>query len=199
MKIYELSEMKKTFRNKDPYPDIPNSNMQASSRDYVTPTESLYLSRWGANIGTTNTSKSQHEPWMNVGQGIHTTSVGEKHALIINNQNECFAIGGNSYGQLGLENEETIFRPTLIPSLRDMKITKVICGAYHSFVLNSKGEVYAFGLNMKGQLGIGSYDNKKKPTLVTSLLPMGSKNPKSNWIREHSYSRKKIRTHDDNS
>lgn len=38
-----------------------------------------------------------------------------------------------------------------------MKITNIKCGAYHSFVQNSKGEIYGFGLNMKGQLGVGSF------------------------------------------
>ncbi len=38
-----------------------------------------------------------------------------------------------------------------------MKIAKIVSGSYHSFVQNSKGEVYGFGLNIKGQLGIGTY------------------------------------------
>lgn len=37
-----------------------------------------------------------------------------------------------------------------------MKIVNIVCGSYHSFVQNSKGEIYGFGLNMKGQLGIGT-------------------------------------------
>jgi alpha-tubulin suppressor-like RCC1 family protein len=65
-----------------------------------------------------------------------------------------------------------------------MKIIAVYCGAYHSFVQNSKGEIFAFGLNMKGQLGVGSFDNKRKPVLVYSLLPGGAKNPKSNFFIE---------------
>lgn len=65
-----------------------------------------------------------------------------------------------------------------------MKIVKIVCGSYHSFVQNSKGEVYAFGLNIKGQLGIGSYENRKKPSLIFSLLPNGNKNPKSNFFIE---------------
>ena len=63
-----------------------------------------------------------------------------------------------------------------------MKIVAVYCGAYHSFVQNAKGQLYAFGLNLKGQLGIGSFQNKKKPVLVHSLLPGGLKNPRSNFV-----------------
>lgn len=38
-----------------------------------------------------------------------------------------------------------------------MKITAVYCGGYHSFVQNQKGQIFAFGLNLKGQLGVGNY------------------------------------------
>lgn len=74
-----------------------------------------------------------------------------------------------------------------------MKIVNIVCGAYHSFVKNSKGEVYGFGLNIKGQLGIGSYENRKKPSLIYSLLPNGSKNPKSSFFIETSEYKKKLK------
>lgn len=35
------------------------------------------------------------------------------------------------------------------------------------------------GLNIKGQLGIGTFENSLKPKIVVSLLPYGVKNPKS--------------------
>jgi mitogen-activated protein kinase kinase kinase 9 len=63
-----------------------------------------------------------------------------------------------------------------------MKINAVYCSGYHSFVINQKGEIFGFGLNLKGQLGVGSFDNKNKPTLVYSLLPNGNKNPRSNFF-----------------
>jgi mitogen-activated protein kinase kinase kinase 9 len=63
-----------------------------------------------------------------------------------------------------------------------MKIVGVYCGGYHSFVQNENGEIFGFGLNLKGQLGIGNYENKKKKTLVYSLLPNGNKNPRSSFL-----------------
>lgn len=44
---------------------------------------------------------------------------------------------------------------------------------------------------MKGQLGIGSFDNEKKPMLVYGLLPGGSKNPKSHTYMEVNECQKK--------
>lgn len=53
---------------------------------------------------------------------------------------------------------------------------------------------------MKGQLGVGSYDNKKKPTLVYSLLPNGQKNPRSSFFIETNEYKKKTKKHrDENS
>lgn len=49
---------------------------------------------------------------------------------------------------------------------------------------NIKGELYAFGFNMKGQLGLGSHEDRKKPVLVHSLLPGGQKNPKASFFAD---------------
>ena len=50
-------------------------------------------------------------------------------------------------------------------------ISKVFAGAYHSFILTKYGNVYSFGLNNMGQLGVGSLDinHTGVPQLVTAL------------------------------
>jgi alpha-tubulin suppressor-like RCC1 family protein len=65
-----------------------------------------------------------------------------------------------------------------------MKVVSVHCGAYHSFIQNAKGELYGFGLNLKGQLGLGSTEDRRKPVLVHSLLPGGNKNPKASFFAD---------------
>lgn len=57
---------------------------------------------------------------------------------------------------------------------RGTNITKIACGSYHSFALDDKGRVWAFGLNNFGQLGLQTEvgdDNacQLEPTLVESL------------------------------
>ncbi|KAL3892546.1 MAG: hypothetical protein SGPRY_015028, partial [Prymnesium sp.] len=56
-----------------------------------------------------------------------------------------------------------------------LKIRGVYGGAYHSFVLTSRGNVYAFGLNNMGQLGLGdlAVGSTATPTLVTALEEKG--------------------------
>lgn len=52
-----------------------------------------------------------------------------------------------------------------------LPIASLHCGAYHSFARTTHGNVYAFGLNNMGQLGLGSLEPNStgEPTLVTAL------------------------------
>jgi alpha-tubulin suppressor-like RCC1 family protein len=51
--------------------------------------------------------------------------------------------------------------------LPDVKVESIACGAEHSFaVAADTGDLYAWGLNFKGQLGLADYDNRQEPTLV---------------------------------
>lgn len=45
----------------------------------------------------------------------------------------------------------------------------IFCGNHHSFYINTDGQVYGWGLNNHGQLGIGHKDNTSIPTLVKKL------------------------------
>ena len=58
-----------------------------------------------------------------------------------------------------------IYTPTNPPPLRPRP------GAYHSFALTEHGNVYSFGLNNMGQLGLGSLEPNHTgcPTLITAL------------------------------
>jgi len=63
--------------------------------------------------------------------------------------------GLNDFGQLGLSRERTDREvlPTLLDTVSDAKAVKT--GIFHSLVLTHQGEVYSFGDNTFGQLGVG--------------------------------------------
>ncbi|MDR2033769.1 MAG: Ig-like domain-containing protein, partial [Helicobacteraceae bacterium] len=44
----------------------------------------------------------------------------------------------------------------------DREIARIATGGYHSVLLDSKGGVWVAGLNDKGQLGLGNYDNSAR-------------------------------------
>ena len=50
--------------------------------------------------------------------------------------------------------------PAHIQSLAGIGISKVSCGANHSVVLSNSGQIYTFGSNAHGQLGLKSFTGK---------------------------------------
>ncbi|XP_076014530.1 putative E3 ubiquitin-protein ligase HERC1 isoform X2 [Genypterus blacodes] len=59
--------------------------------------------------------------------------------------------------------------PQLVPSLEGLFIEDVAVGCEHVLTLSSTGDVYAWGCNSEGQLGLGHCNPVKEPTLVTAL------------------------------
>eukprot|EP01004_Peranema_trichophorum_P006880 NODE_567_length_2587_cov_49.829545_g486_i0.p1 GENE.NODE_567_length_2587_cov_49.829545_g486_i0~~NODE_567_length_2587_cov_49.829545_g486_i0.p1 ORF type:complete len:806 (-),score=198.91 NODE_567_length_2587_cov_49.829545_g486_i0:116-2533(-) len=91
---------------------------------------------------------------------------------------EVYAWGQNLYGQLGNGDTENRTRPTRIDALNGFEIFSLICGAQHVFVTVKQGQhgdkpdVYGWGYNSNGQLGIGTTVNQLKPIKITTLDKM---------------------------
>ncbi|XP_069495940.1 RCC1 and BTB domain-containing protein 2 isoform X3 [Ambystoma mexicanum] len=84
---------------------------------------------------------------------------------------EVYSWGHNTYSQLGNGTTSPVLIPCQVSiNLLDKKVTAVACGSYHSMVLTSDGEVYAWGYNNSGQVGSGSTANQPTPRRVTSCL-----------------------------
>lgn len=45
----------------------------------------------------------------------------------------------------------------------------MVCGAHHAVALDAKGVVFSWGLNDRGQLGLGDKKNRREPTRVLAL------------------------------
>lgn len=74
------------------------------------------------------------------------------------------------YGQLGIDSPDPRPRPGLVAApLTDANVVQVSCGYYHTIVLGARGDVWTFGRNDYGQLGIGSRDNSWRPQQVKDL------------------------------
>lgn len=67
-------------------------------------------------------------------------------------------MGNNSDGRLGIvekENRKIVNVPVLVERLLDHKIIKISCGSGHTAALSDAGEVFSWGLNQFGALGLG--------------------------------------------
>lgn len=49
-------------------------------------------------------------------------------------------------------------------------VVDIFCSYHSSFYINSKGNVFAWGLNNHGQLGIGTKMNTCAPTLIKAFV-----------------------------
>lgn len=101
---------------------------------------------------------------------------------------EIFAWGLNNYGQLGIGNTKNTFTPTLVEAFVDKPVKKITGGEHHTIALLENGEVYAFGRDDDGQLGLGEDFREErdiveeKPKKVVKKVVKKAKGPTSSKV-----------------
>lgn len=64
-----------------------------------------------------------------------------------------YTTGFGTFGQLGFESNEAQI-PTMVETLQNVKVRRVVCGSLQTWVLTEKGgQVLSFGDNDEGSLG----------------------------------------------
>ncbi|KAJ8785491.1 hypothetical protein J1605_007088 [Eschrichtius robustus] len=93
------------------------------------------------------------------------------HVVLATAEGEVFTWGHNGYSQLGNGTTNHGLVPCHISTnLSNKQVIEVACGSYHSLVLTSDGEVFAWGYNNSGQVGSASTANQPIPRRVTGCL-----------------------------
>lgn len=105
---------------------------------------------------------------------ITTMAAGANHILALNNKGKVYAWGSGQQNQLGRRVVERNSLAGLVPREFGLKgqVTKIACGSYHNFAIDSKGTVYSWGLNSFGETGVAFDEDEAyllKPTIVTAL------------------------------
>ncbi|XP_075588699.1 uncharacterized protein LOC142597649 isoform X2 [Dermatophagoides farinae] len=89
---------------------------------------------------------------------------GWSHLLLLRRDGHVFAMGDNNRGQI-TGNEESSYESMIhIDNLENVEI--ISCGFDNSFSITKKGEIYSWGNNVFGQLGLGDEKNRNTPCLV---------------------------------
>lgn len=88
---------------------------------------------------------------------------GANHTIILMTNNRLYSFGSNKYNQLGFEDRRPRFTPEQIP-LAFPLIKSIYCGSYHTICINMLNEIYVWGPNCNGQLGLGDNPVRKIPT-----------------------------------
>ena len=84
---------------------------------------------------------------------LSTIAFFNQGTIVVSNEGFVHSFGRIEYGANGFKEKIISLVPTKIPSL--MNVQSISCGMYHTVCLNNNGNVFTFGNNVHGQLGIG--------------------------------------------
>jgi alpha-tubulin suppressor-like RCC1 family protein len=95
------------------------------------------------------------------------------HTLLLDNKGSVYSFGTGNFGQLGHGDLEDKNTPQVIAALSGQNIVNIEAGGNgtdgYSLALNDKGELYAWGSNEFGQLGLDDCNKRTTPTKVDVL------------------------------
>ena len=122
--------------------------------DVFRDTRQIYPDGWAAAATAAESILSQ--------SGVRTVSYacGGSHTLALTNAGDVYAWGWNDFGQLGVQGHSRVeaglqFVRFPVPRQRVI-ITAIASGEEHSAAVSSQGDVYTWGSNARGQLGLGN-------------------------------------------
>jgi alpha-tubulin suppressor-like RCC1 family protein len=105
---------------------------------------------------------------MNITTGATSQAL---HTILIDQRGETLVWGNNDHGILGLGTDYSIIEPTGGFEVVDepgnrLTVVFYAVGYMHTTCLTKNGDVYAWGNNGFGELGVGDNEHKSRPTKV---------------------------------
>jgi alpha-tubulin suppressor-like RCC1 family protein len=101
-------------------------------------------------------------------QKVTAVAAGGNSSYALTSLGSLYAFGDNYDGQLGIVGATTYPAPTAVTLPGESgTITQIEAGAADAFAITSSGQLYAFGDNHFGELGISGTEKTATPTLVT--------------------------------
>lgn len=96
---------------------------------------------------------------------------GSQHTIALTTDGKVFGWGDPESGKIGrmLITRDKDNQALRMERLGARNAVDIYCGGHHSFYKNSKGEIFSWGLNTHGQLGIGHTENTCIPTKIKAL------------------------------
>lgn len=116
---------------------------------------------------------------------IKSISCGILHSLMIDESGLVWGFGSNANFRLGFRERQQVYGPGHLGDnlpiqvvsrpkqiqIRDLKEVSFISqGGNHSIIKEDHGDIYVFGNNYKGQLGLGTNDDDVPPTKLENRL-----------------------------
>ncbi len=104
------------------------------------------------------------------GWDVRAIACGAEHTVALTPQ-DVITWGSNGHGECGHgEKAETVWvKPRSLKMLHEQMVTQVVCGAHHTLCVTATSQVYAWGQNDHGQLGLGDFHARRTPATVDGL------------------------------
>jgi uncharacterized repeat protein (TIGR02543 family) len=110
---------------------------------------------------------------LSTGERVTALSLGNDYSSALSSTGQVFTWGLNLSAQLGDGSTTQRTTPTVITSqfnlTDDESITELFLGGAHSYAISSKEQLFAWGLNNLGQLGIDLTVEVFKPIMITNV------------------------------
>ncbi len=93
------------------------------------------------------------------GRQIDAVAVGAGHFLALDSEGMVYGWGQNALGQIGDGGQEDRAEPVRVGefgTIEGQRVVAIAAGDRHSLALTARGEVFAWGANDSGQLGVAS-------------------------------------------
>ena len=137
------------------------------------------LISWGKNemgqlCNATREEKTRPRVNTSISEACLQVSCGGTHGIALTRSGRVVTWGGNRWGQLGDGQLTSTTKLTFPLQLRHRPVVSVTCGENHNLVMTIGGNVFAWGENSHGQLGLGDTTNRLRPEQIKSLKSMGA-------------------------
>lgn len=100
------------------------------------------------------------------GEKFTMVACGWRHTIAISDSGSLYTYGWSKYGQLGHGDNEDHLVPCRVEGLRNAHITQISGGWRHTMALDVDGQLYGWGWNKFGQLGVGDNIDHSGPQRV---------------------------------
>ena len=108
------------------------------------------------------------------GSRLSQVVCGSRYTVVLTKRGNVFSFGRGDDFQLGhSKNASLATVPRLVQALESVVVRSVAARGAHTLALTQDGQVYAWGRNDGGQLGMGDRQPCKTPTLVRHLVDSG--------------------------
>ncbi|MFQ3577062.1 MAG: T9SS type A sorting domain-containing protein, partial [Cytophagales bacterium] len=110
-------------------------------------------------------------PWLT---GAIEITAGQQHSIVLLNDGRVVTFGNNTHGQLGNGSTTSSGCPVYVMTNATTQLQNIVAisdGDLWSFALNSAGQVYVFGQNNLGQLGIPGNTTNQTYAFLNPAIP----------------------------